>query len=69
MATTYKVGDVVRPITGGIWMTIEGFDDEAGDLIRCKWFDGKTRYEQVFAKDQIQQHPGNKRPLLDDDSL
>jgi uncharacterized protein YodC (DUF2158 family) len=62
MATTYKVGDVVRLVSGGIWMTVEGFDDEAGNLIRCKWFEGKDRHEQVFAKELIQQHPASKRP-------
>jgi len=62
MAAPYKVGDVVRLITGGLWMTIEGFDDEAGNIVRCKWFEGKNRHEQPFAKELIQPHPAAARP-------
>ncbi|HSB96615.1 MAG TPA: DUF2158 domain-containing protein [Spongiibacteraceae bacterium] len=64
MAASFKVGDVVRLVSGGLWMTIEGFDDEAGDIVRCKWFEGKARHEQAFAKELIMQHPATKRPAL-----
>ncbi len=55
---TYKVGDVVRLVSGGFWMTIEGFDDEDQSSIRCKWFEGATRHEQSFGRKLIMLHPG-----------
>jgi uncharacterized protein YodC (DUF2158 family) len=64
MATSFKVGDVVRLISGGFWMTVEGFDDEAGNIVRCKWFEGKNRHEQPFAKELIMAHPATERPAL-----
>lgn len=62
MSESFKVGDVVRLKSGGLWMTIEGFDDVAGNTIRCKWFEGKTRHEQAFAQELILQHPATKQP-------
>jgi uncharacterized protein YodC (DUF2158 family) len=62
MATPFKVGDVVRVISGGLWMTVESFDDEAGNTVRCKWFEGKNRYEEVFAKELIELHPADLDP-------
>lgn len=55
---TFKVGDVVRLISGGLWMTIEGFDDDEQNIIRCKWFEGATRHERAFERKLIMQHPG-----------
>lgn len=65
MAKTFKVGDVVRLVSGGLWMTVEGFDDEGQNIVRCKWFDGPTRHEKAFNKKLIMQHPGPaNRPAL-----
>lgn len=62
MVRAFKVGDVVRANVGGLWMTIEGFDDDAGDIVRCKWFEGKNRFEQPFPKESIQLHPVDLDP-------
>lgn len=58
LAKTFKIGDVVRLVSGGLWMTVEGFDEENKNIVRCKWFDGPTRHEQAFEKKQIMHHPG-----------
>lgn len=58
LAKNFKIGDVVRLESGGLWMTVEGFDDEAKNIVRCKWFDGPTRHEQAFHKKLIMLHPG-----------
>ena len=48
---SFKVGDIVRLKSGGPIMTVVdfgkyGYDDT--EKIKCVWFDGKKKYEDVF---------------------
>jgi uncharacterized protein YodC (DUF2158 family) len=49
MATTLKIGDVVRLKSGGPQMTVDQLGTREGqEIVRCVWFEGTSKKTGTF---------------------
>jgi len=62
----WKVGDVVRLLTGGPNMTVNGFYHEQegveGVFVHCLWFSGTELKEGRFRPDTLEAVPETDKP-------
>jgi uncharacterized protein YodC (DUF2158 family) len=50
----FRRGDIVQRNSGGPVMLIEDIEDESGEVVRCRWYEGKQRREGSFYVEGLQ---------------
>lgn len=49
----FRRGDIVQRNSGGPRMMVEDIEDNAGTVIRCKWYEGGARQVDLFYVDAL----------------
>lgn len=52
----FQRGDIVQLNSSGRRMVVEEVVDDAGTIIRCKWYEGRERYVDSFYVDGIRHY-------------